>query len=476
MENVRVFNYNNKTFYYLEDIKKAEINSDFFVNCKTIRKCIEKHNIPEACCLYMKNDKVFDRRYRKADLFLLDEYVTNNIINADYQQKKEEQQKIKKEQHDKDRTELIKQRKKYDQNAIQDLPDLIDLEYHEKFKDDNDEPLEIEVRGEKTLEGALFKASDIGKAFQYDRIDKLVADKRGDYGYNDHYKYFNTEKGGGKSPSDHPNKELYLTYLGVMKVLFCARGNKAGRFQKWVSHILFAVQMGNRTDREKVAAEVLNVTHKKLLQCLNMSAGAISCVYLVKVGTVGNMRQHFKLQGFTNDEHIVYKFGKSCDLSRRLKEHFNHFGKLNNNKEDIDLVCYSYVDDDFISTTESRLKEYFQGFGIHVQDDNNKELIVMDEQRLNAVKQLYNDMYCQYSGKSKQIINQLKSLEERCKHLKEKYKAELRIKDSQMETKDQIIIARDAIIEARESTIREQEWEMKYLRKIDELRKKGIEC
>jgi hypothetical protein len=467
MDAVRVFNYNNQTFFHLEDIKKAKLNADFFVNCKTIRRCIQKHNIPDDCCLYVKKDKVFDRTYLKADLYLLDEYVNNNILNADYQQKKNQQATLKKEQQQKDRAELMKQRKRYDPSALQDLPDLIELEDHEKFKGENDEPLEIEVRGEKTLEGAFFKASDIGSAFQYDRIEHTVTDNRGDYQYNEHYIIFNPKEkliGRGNSSS----RELYLTYLGVLKFLFCSRGNKAGRFQKWASHILFAVQMGTQNDREVVAAEALSLSHKQLQDFLNMSAGAISCVYLVRVGTVGNMKEHFDLQGFDNDEHTVYKFGKSKDLGRRLPEHFNIYGKKINNDE-INLVCYSYIDDDLMTNAENRLKEYFHNFGMHVKDKKHTELIVMDEKCLKSVTKIYDDLFYSFSGKNKQIINQLTSLKQQYNILEEQYKAELRVKDSQMETKD-------ANIREHEAVIREKEWELKYLRKMEELRNKGIEC
>lgn len=464
MNSVRVFKNDNKTYLHLEDIKKAKLNHDFFVNCKTIRRCVDKHHIPDDCCLYMKNDKIYNQSFRTADLYLTEEYVKQNILNDDYEEKKREKLQLKKDQQEKERSETMKQRKKYDDNNLQALPDLVELEPHEKFKGENDEPLDIDVRGEKSLEGVYFKASDIGHVFQYERIDKLIIHERGDYGYNEHYKYFNTEKGWGNSPSDHPNKELYLTYLGVLKFLFCSRGNKAGRFQKWASRILFAVQMGDPEHREEVAAEALNITHKKLLQCLKMSAGAISCVYLVKIGTVGNMKQHFNLQGFSNDEDVVYKFGKSCDLGRRMREHFKSFGK-----DEVELVCYAYVDEEFASDAETRLKDHFQGFDLRVQDKQHTEMIVLNQQRLHTVKQIYNDLYYQYSGKSKQIIQQIKSLEE-------KHKYELQLKDNAIAIRDVTIAMREETIKAKDAALKEKEWELKYLRKMEELRNKGIEC
>tara|TARA_Y100000389_G_scaffold98267_1_gene94941 strand:+ start:1176 stop:1835 length:660 start_codon:yes stop_codon:yes gene_type:complete len=219
--------------------------------------------------------------------------------------------------------------------------------------------------------------------------------------------------------------------------------------------------MGNQNDREVVAAEALSISHKQLQDFLNMSAGAISCVYLVRVGKVGSMKQHFDLQGFDNDEHMVYKFGKSKDLGRRLPEHFNIYGKKINNEE-INLVCYSYIDDDLMTNAESRLKEYFNNFGMYVKDKKHTELIVMDDKCLKSVTKIYDDLFHSFSGKNKQIITELRLLEQQYKFLEQQHK-------DKMETKD-------AIIEAREETIKKQEWELKYLRKMEELRNKGIEC
>jgi prophage antirepressor-like protein len=56
-------------------------------------------------------------------------------------------------------------------------------------------------------------------------------------------------------------KVLYFTYLGVLKLLFCAKGSeKAKRFQRWVTKILFTMQMGSQADKDGLAAEVLDVS------------------------------------------------------------------------------------------------------------------------------------------------------------------------------------------------------------------------
>ena len=65
---------------------------------------------------------------------------------------------------------------------------------------------------------------------------------------------------GNKSSQMEDKKVLYLTYMGVLKLLFSSRGDKAKRFQKWATRILFTIQMGDNNVRDEVAAEALNVT------------------------------------------------------------------------------------------------------------------------------------------------------------------------------------------------------------------------
>jgi hypothetical protein len=78
------------------------------------------------------------------------------------------------------------------------------------FKNEDGVPMDIETRGIKTQEGIFFKASDIGKAFDYDSVSKTILNVGSDYVYEINFKYF-------KNPNDSikntvVQKELYLTY------------------------------------------------------------------------------------------------------------------------------------------------------------------------------------------------------------------------------------------------------------------------
>jgi hypothetical protein len=55
-------------------------------------------------------------------------------------------------------------------------------------------------------------------------------------------------------------KELFLTYLGMLRYLFVSRNPNAKTFQKWASKILFAIQIGTIEEKQSVGAELFGVS------------------------------------------------------------------------------------------------------------------------------------------------------------------------------------------------------------------------
>ena len=88
---------------------------------------------------------------------------------------------------------------------------------------------------------------------------EVITNVRSDYVYATNYKYFKISNDHIKYGGVHQKKkELFLTYDGVLKVLFCSQGDRGVRFRKWATRILFTMQMGSQDDKDKIAAEALN--------------------------------------------------------------------------------------------------------------------------------------------------------------------------------------------------------------------------
>ena len=407
MDNVKTYVSNNRTYYLLEDIKEQKLNVDYFTGCKSMKKCIQRQNIPDDKIVYMKNNKEYDVGYKLASVYVEEDYVKNHILNKEEQNKKKEDELNKRKEK---RIEENKKRKEFNENNVEDAPDVIHLNDDEMFKDEEGVVMDIETRGEKTQDGIFFKASDIGKAFDYERIIEVITNVRSDYVYEINYKYFKISNASILYGGVHQNKkELFLTYDGVLKVLFCSQGDRGVRFRKWATRILFTMQMGSQEEKDKLAADALDVDVSTVKQLFRKSCRAIPCVYLFEVGTVGNMRQHFNLENFNDDNDKVYKYGRTEDMARRAGEHQKTYGKLKDNS--FSLSVFSYIDEMYACKAETKLKHFFNNMNVNVEDTKHHELIVMNKSKLQTMKELYNNIYNQFSGNNKDLIKQMQEMQ-----------------------------------------------------------------
>nr|QOI90592.1 hypothetical protein HWQ62_00461 [Pyramimonas orientalis virus] len=410
MDSLTTFTYNNVKYVLLEDIKEKELNKGFFKGCQTIRRCVDKHKIPEDKCVYMKNDKIYSKDYKSADLYIEQHYVKTNILDVEYfknktnndkKQLKENKEELKKVEREKRKTNV------QCEINVEYEPELVTLEEHEMFQDENGDPMEIEMRGEKTMKCAYFKAHDVGKAFGNVKMPTTIESINSGYIYNVHFKHF--LKNGKNVATEQNKKVLYLTYNGVLKFLFCSRGGKAEIFQEWASNILFSMQMGSQDDKVAIASEALNVDKSTITQLFKKSCKEIPCVYLFEVGTVGNMRQHFNLDKFTNDNDKVYKYGMSNNMARRSAEHQKTFGKLTDNS--FQLTVFSYIDTLFTSKAETKLKHAFDCMKIHLEDERYNELVVIEKNQIQSITELYRDIHTCYAGMNSDIIHQMQEMQ-----------------------------------------------------------------
>lgn len=81
MDGVKTYEYGCKTYCLLEDIKKKKLNDSYFVGCKSMRKCVQRHKIPSNKVVYMKNEKIYDCDYKLADVYVEREYVMKHIMD-----------------------------------------------------------------------------------------------------------------------------------------------------------------------------------------------------------------------------------------------------------------------------------------------------------------------------------------------------------------------------------------------------------
>jgi hypothetical protein len=249
------------------------------------------------------------------------------------------------------------------------------------------------------------------EGFNMVRLDDVIIDKKRN-GYIDgiHYKYFNCKKPSKDvKKSDKIKKELYLTYEGILRVLFASHSSNVKPFVKWATETLFTHQLGSKEDKKLLANKLLGCDIDQSRKTLNCSSGKISSIYLITLGFVKDLRQVLNIPDSFNDDYIVVKYGRSDNLQRRLQEHQNKYNKLDN--VNIMLKLYSYVDDEFSPQAEAAVKRFFNWGKYNLEHIEYKELAIISANDFETVRKEYDIIKNNYGGSMKEAIHKIEMIE-----------------------------------------------------------------
>lgn len=391
------FVHNEQTYLSLLQLRESKCNPLFFNGCYTsVRSCINKRAIPSDKVIYVFRGKIVKATMTKAQVYVLEEYANEHILDPNTLYAKQEAEKAEK----KTRTQKAQtERKAYDLSNLQSLPEEVELSDAEMFRDTSGNVLAIEVRGEKTTDGLYFKALDIEKGFGIHRMIDHIKDKTGSYTYGLHYKIFLLSP---RNPGAE-QKQMYLTYFGVVKMIVSSRSPNAEKFQRWVTNTLFVHQFGDQQQKDKMAAKLSNI-HQSQIEAFRLSTTPISCVYLKCIGTISEVQEHVSVKIEGPDDGWVYKFGLTDNLNRRLKENRIAYGKWS--KAEVHVEMYQYVDSALLSKAETFIKGIFDNGGMRINDGKHTELVVIPSEKMKFIREKYGEMMTLFGGNSKELIVQ----------------------------------------------------------------------
>ena len=443
---------------YVELSSLRAKNPIFFLGCgktKTnVRPSIKKNSIPKHCVIYVFNNSVSNESNKKAQPYVTEDYANEWILDTKRIVRHREEQKLRSVAERKkviDEERLV--RKAYDPNNIQALPDLITIEEESGFVDLYGKAIEIEIRGEKTLDGIVFKASDIEKAFGTDRLYNKITEPTGDYEYDLHYRFYasvsaetvdrfyasvspETVQDSCTVSGEHIiHKTLYLTYFGVVKYLFCSRVKRVEQFQRWALQTLFVHQFGTKDDKDAVAANLIGVKHRTIANLFRRSYQAIPCIYLMAIGKVKDVKRYFEenpsdpppnLKG-REDEDVIYKFGLTKQLDRRYEEHAASYGKWS---EGFECTRYLYVDPIYLCRAEAFVKRFFVQTGMILEDNKYIELAVIPKRRMSEFDECLKTANTVFTTQSKALLS-----------LKEKTEVEHRLELETLRNREIVLLA-----------------------------------
>jgi hypothetical protein len=410
MNTPKLYNIENTECYLAKEI--YNFDRGYFVGISSVRMreiIIKKKLQPDEYLfgLEVSNGTILkkDQSLRKSQLYLTKEYVDNNVPKF--------------------KNTIDKTDYKYEIS-----PEILYLTDEEKFKDTNNNIIDIEVRGdERKHNKCYFKMEDISKGFEIPRLYDSLIEKTGRYENNIHYKYFSivdkTKIDDKLNNTTTIQKKLFLTYKGVLKVLFSSRTGNAENFQDWVCEKLFTIQMGDEEDKIKLSSKMIGMSMKALKNLLGTNSyDKTPCVYLFLIEQANTLLKTDKYK--END--IVCKFGFTKDLKQRFTDHQQHYTKLFNDKDlKLELITFGIIDIFNLSKAESRLKLLFEDKKLEY--GNEQELIILDKTKLNKIKEHYTMIQKVYIGSYQELYDQINES-----------KQQLKDKDNVLKDKDNEII------------------------------------
>ena len=377
---------NKKKYLIAKDV--IENDSNFFIGCKkrsrdTIAKF--KLNIMRD---YAYGKKVKDewtlikdqtKPANKSTLLFRYKWVTDNVPAY----MKESVKKAKEDSGEK----LYK---------YETAPDVLELDDNEKFKDNEGNVYEIEVRGNRNVDKCYFKASDIGEAFGIKVIHNTITQSN-NYIIEKQFKKFivhDTHVMGVRSNKNNNKEMLFFTYDGVLQCIYSSQSKQASQFRTWATETLFTLQMGSVEDKTELINKVLGTNAQVAKSVFNSRARKFSSVYLFSLGYVKDLKTSMDLKNM-DDNDIVCKYGRTNDLSRRTGEHILKYNKING--VELKLMLYAFIEDEYGAEAEDEIKSFFNFADCKVTYENNDELVIIEPKKLKEVKLRYDALENEYS-------------------------------------------------------------------------------
>jgi hypothetical protein len=298
-------------------------------------------------------------------------------------------------------------------DEISEAPSIIDLDDCEKFKDVDGNPLDIETRGERKSDGIFFKVSDVSIAFDMPNLQKSILRKERGYINENDYKYFSCKKRNNDvnktSKKTKVENNLFLTYEGILRVLFTSRNNKTTSFVSWATKTLFIAHMGTKEQKQLLSSDLLGVDAQVIKQVLNKDANTLPCVYLFTFNTVKELRESMNIGDKHKDDSIVCKFGFTKDLPQRTAQHQKKYEKINN--VNLRLKHYAYMDPQYMSKGETYIKDCINTFNMKLDYENCEELIILPKEYEQQIKEKFTFISQNYSGHISELITKIKNME-----------------------------------------------------------------
>ena len=283
------------------------------------------------------------------------------------------------------------------------------------FLDENNNPFEIEVCGERSPYKIYFKLKDIARYFGMENLQHVITNKDNTYTINEDYCEFTSHE----SCLMNPKSYKYLTFNGLMKVIYASRVGNSNKFKlrDWVNKLAYDAKFGSNEERMNRAEEITSHISSEVLN-------TVSGLYLIDIGKVNDLRNKMNISyeeyPIEYDTARIKKFGVAKDIFKRLKQHKNKYNKYSS---DINLDWFINIPESTMYKAESTLNEHCEKSGLKFSFKDKTELVIVNSIQTKELKAYYSKLVKWYPNK----INEVTTL------LTTKHENELLKKEIEME-------------------------------------------
>lgn len=421
------------------------LNPVFFKGFTTTpRRIIERRKIPATDYLYATMEKgkgwnLSTNECKKAQLLINVNWINANrffgapsvaiteVMNK-VEAVNEVVNEVEVEAVDEVVSEVVSEAMEETESSVNNAPPILNLSDAEKFHDVDGRVIEIETRGERHEDMIYFKVKDVSIGFEMPGLNHILVNTGGGYKREIDYITFNRYTNNVSKTTNKPSKPtLYLTYEGLLRVLFVSRNKNATLFRKWATNKLFTIQMGSKEQKVKLGTDLCNIPLKTYQAIFESHTSNFPSIYLLSLGKVRDVRATFEISDTISDDSVVYKYGFTKDFARRIGEHNLKYSKLSG--VTVDVKWFQNIDIKYLSDAENEVEDECSAYGTRLCTPGHKELIVLNDKQFDHMQKSYRRIGKEYAGATAELNETIALLRTEIKDMHMQHKHDLLEKD-----------------------------------------------
>jgi hypothetical protein len=210
-------------------------------------------------------------------------------------------------------------------NGIEKAPKIIKLIEAEKLKDNKNNIIEIEIRGDRYADKINFKVKDIAKSFNMLRLQDILLDEKKSYQKSIDYKYFYCNY------KNKIKKELFITYRGFQKLIETNRAKIFTSFDKDILHKWLNQLFDKNRQLEHFTLNIddnIIKSYNGYVYCITSSM-----INYVKIGywrgNITSLEQRYKTY-YGNNLEVFYVYTENAfELEQKCHKYFDKYKLCN---------------------------------------------------------------------------------------------------------------------------------------------------